>query len=489
MKGLRLGVLLIALPPLLGGCGGGGGGASTGSLLGTLSVLSEFDDATRTVPGYADTLRVTVTPPAGETLPGSFPNPFLLTRADTSRQLDDLAPSTSLYVLDMEALTDGTVVGTVQRSVVVSAGEVREVVVSANLQSAVDSVTVEGATDVIVGNDTQFTAFAKDDQGATLFSGAGFAWTSSDPDVLTVDPDTGLATASKSGTATVTAVLSGTALSGQLVVTVDIDSKIVFASNRDGSYDLYVMKSDGTGVTQLTNAVYSDEYPGFSPDGSKILFSTTRNGVHDDIYVMNSDGTGLTQLTNDPTEETQPTFSPDGSKILFVSDRNNRLDLFIMNADGTGAARVGPFNVDETDPAFSPDGSKFAFVANINGNRDIYVMNIDGTGLTRLTTVGATDLQPSFSPDGSKIAFMSIGRNGGREIYVMNADGSGQTNLTDNPAVDTDPSFSPDGSRIAFSSNRDGNSEIYLMNADGTGVTRLTDNAFSDGDPAFPLLP
>ena len=218
-------IAVMALAFLQGGCGGGGGGGAGGTTgggaTGRLLVLSHFADATRTVPGYADALRVTVTPPAGVALPGTFPNPILLTRTATLRLLDNLEPSAQPYVLDMEALTDGTVVGTVQRSIVLSAGELREVEVSANLQSTIDGISVEGVSLVMIGSSAQFTAFAKDDQGATLFSGLGFTWGSLDPGLLSIDEATGLATASTVGTATVTATISGTGVSGQSVVTID----------------------------------------------------------------------------------------------------------------------------------------------------------------------------------------------------------------------------------------------------------------------------
>ena len=193
---------------LIPGCGGGGTGVlTTGSIL----VISDYKAATRSAPGYADTLRVTVTPPAGVTLPGTFPNPFLLSRTSTSRTLVGLAPSAQPYVLDMEALTDGTVVGTVQRSMVVSAGDSLIIDVSADLDSEVDSVTVEGGVTLLPWNtSTQLTAFARDKFGAALFSGAGFTWASSDFGLLSVDPNTGLVTAVKLGTATITATLAGT---------------------------------------------------------------------------------------------------------------------------------------------------------------------------------------------------------------------------------------------------------------------------------------
>jgi TolB protein len=143
------------------------------------------------------------------------------------------------------------------------------------------------------------------------------------------------------------------------------DPQIAFVSDRDGNYEIYVMKADGTCQTRLTNDPEDDKYPLWSPDGSKIAFSSDRDGNRE-IYVMNADGTGQTNLTNDPAWDSQPAWSPDSTKIAFGSER-----------DGLGG--------------------------------DIYVVNIDGTGLTNLTNDLASNDDPTWSPDGTKIAFAGGG--------------------------------------------------------------------------------
>ena len=71
-----------------------------------------------------------------------------------------------------------------------------------------------------------------------------------------------------------------------------IDAKIAFGSDRDGNSEIYVMESDGTNPVRLTQNPAVDAYPAWSPDGTKIAFtSTRRNGFTWEIYVMNTDGT------------------------------------------------------------------------------------------------------------------------------------------------------------------------------------------------------
>jgi Tol biopolymer transport system component len=105
------------------------------------------------------------------------------------------------------------------------------------------------------------------------------------------------------------------------------------------------MNVDGSNQTRLTNGSGSNSRPDWSPDSSKIAFSSApdENSMSRSIYVMNADGSGKTRLTN--TEySNEPTWSPDGSKIAFTSfifsKPNDAPSIYVMNADGSGITRL-----------------------------------------------------------------------------------------------------------------------------------------------------
>lgn len=273
------------------------------------------------------------------------------------------------------------------------------------------------------------------------------------------------------------------------------NGKIVFVSLRDDpSGDIYSINADGSNLTRLNNNPGNDDAPSVSPDGTKVVFNSNRDG-NTEIYVMNIDGSNQVRLTNNPAFDFLPCWSPDGTKIAFTSDRDapgTRSAIYIMNADGSNPTRVGNNTFSEGTQAWSADGSKFAFTGYPNGNNgvnaEIFVMNVDGSNKTQLTFNSVADDQPNWSADGTKIVF-ATGRSGDSDIYVMNADGSNVIQLTIDLASDQSPVWSPDGTRIAFYGERNGggngSGDIYIMNADGSNQVNITNNPATDRRPSW----
>jgi Tol biopolymer transport system component len=209
---------------------------------------------------------------------------------------------------------------------------------------------------------------------------------------------------------------------------------------------------------RLTTNTASDGAPTFSPDGTKIVFTSQRDGNFE-IYVMdtvdsNNDGNGdnPTRLTNHAAFDFDPAWAPDGSKIAFISDRDAVgvpiHEIYVMDADGSDPVNLtnNPTASDDS-PNWSPDGSKIVFTRRQNNNSDIFVMNADGSGQKRLTKKAAFDGMPAWSPDGTKIVFTSTRGGGDSEIYVMKAKPESKRNRpkarTNNDVGDQQPDWLP----------------------------------------------
>ena len=279
---------------------------------------------------------------------------------------------------------------------------------------------------------------------------------------------------------------SGGAALGRLPMT-----KAAFITRRDGKGELYSLDRDGRQVN-LSNTPEEETNPDWSPDGTKIAFSSNRSGDYN-IYVANADDSDVVRLTAAAAGDLSPRWSPDGRRIAFSRGGS----LMAMDSDGNNVRLILAAKSERTASTlcetggfvggWSPDGSSITYYAASldKGIGHICVVDVDGSNLrTVLSEPPGYLVEPSWSPDGQRIVYRSI-RDGNHEIYVVNVDGSGDTNLTNDAATDLEPDWSPDGQWIIFGSDRSGDFELYAMRSDGSEVTRLTDTPGKDSDPSW----
>ena len=258
-------------------------------------------------------------------------------------------------------------------------------------------------------------------------------------------------------------------------------TRIAFTSFRDGNGEIYVMNADGSAERRLTRNAAHDDHAAWSPDGRRIAFASTRDDNHD-IYVMNADGSEQRQLTNHPNNDYSPTWSPDGTRIAWRSDRDRNGEIYVMNADGMNVERITNNTISDQSPDWGRN-NRITFSSNRNGGVfNIWSINPDGSDPQRITAGSTNKDRPHWSPDGTRVVYVSE-RDlplGNTEIYIVNADGSGDRRVTDYEGRDDWPSWSPDGSKVLFTRGKTYRaSEVYVANVDGSAALRLTTTAAS----------
>lgn len=236
-------------------------------------------------------------------------------------------------------------------------------------------------------------------------------------------------------------------------------TRIAFSSNQSDDYEIWSMNADGTDRKQLSNRTGWDTMPKYSPDGTKIAFvGEYKEGVTEDeqptyeIQVMNSDGSGLTRLTKSSTAgngwNSVPTWSPDSSRILFSTNREGNPAtplLYIMNSDGSNQQKFGfIFSVEGTEPDWSPVTNKILFVKGSAAKGEIWVMDagspFPGLMAKKLTDNIDNNHSPIWSPDGKQIAYVAD-TYGSDNIFIMNADGTNVRRVTYDKSNDRHPSW------------------------------------------------
>jgi Tol biopolymer transport system component len=254
--------------------------------------------------------------------------------------------------------------------------------------------------------------------------------------------------------------------------------RIAFTSDREGSSQLYSIRSDGTGIQRVSFSTGVVASPRWSPSEEEIAFSDiSATGLEANIYVAPLDSSGGTDITKGSgTFNLEPSWSPGGGMLAFATNRDDNFEVYVMKSDGTGVRNLSAHAESDHAPLWSPDDSLIAFLSARDSTTEIYVVHPDGSGLRRLTNNSDEEIQLAWSPSGSHIAY----RRGG-DIYRVGKSGGAEMRLTDDSIVEGDPAWSPDGERIVYAA-ADG---LHIMNADGSGKKWIENSTGDDHMPAW----
>jgi dipeptidyl aminopeptidase/acylaminoacyl peptidase len=273
---------------------------------------------------------------------------------------------------------------------------------------------------------------------------------------------------------------------------------------------IWLANADGTNPLQLTFAEKSSENPQWSPDGSMIAFTSSRNGKAN-IYLLRLVGGEAEQLTDVKSNVTNFAWAQDSKQIAFVmrdsqSDdeekqtkdkddwrwvdekvKMNRLYLLKLEKDANGKREplklTGDFNVD-SDFEWSPDGKFIAFTrtrmpkADYWTTSDLYTVEVGNGEVKTLAATGAAESAPTYSPDGKQIAFVISDDPprwaGYRRIAVMSASGGSPKVLGE--TFDAQPNlidWSADGKQIYFTETRGTVTRIYSIDVNSNAISEF----------------
>ncbi len=214
------------------------------------------------------------------------------------------------------------------------------------------------------------------------------------------------------------------------------DSQIAFSSRRHTTPVIFLMDSadgDRDGVTQVTadSGSGADTQVSWKPDGTGLIYTSTRRNANHDIRTIDADGNNMVELLDSDDEEQWASYKPtDDNIIVLQSDReaanSEDTDIFTYNISGTAFSKIADSAYSDGGPSWNPAGTKIAFHSDRAGDFDIWVCDSDGSNLTQLTSDTRSDGYPVWNSDGTRIAFTRD-----RELWsVLAADGSDPVRIT-----------------------------------------------------------
>lgn len=287
----------------------------------------------------------------------------------------------------------------------------------------------------------------------------------------------------------------------------DMEGRIVFTRKTtpwsNSTSEIWVLDLSTDSLIQLTQNNAVDWIPSWSPDGTRIAFTSNRQENYD-LWVMNADGTEqMPWITLDAWDE-YARWSPDGTRLAFAStgETSGVWNSEIFVASSNNNLRRVTFNTGRDEwPSWSPDGRWLACSSDRDGYMNIYVFSaVDGGSITNWTADTAFEEQPAWSPDGEWIAFIRKAQVAPGEtvywgdVWIGRRDQSEFRRLTQD-GLATDPAWSPDGRYIVFGHPWDSTdddkltaedaSDLWAISIGGEGPFTLTEGTEQDYAPQW----
>jgi TolB protein len=228
---------------------------------------------------------------------------------------------------------------------------------------------------------------------------------------------------------------------------------LLILSMREGLHThLFLFEPEILPLTRLTNGAWDDITPALSPDGTRLAFASNRDGPFD-LYTLDLLTGDVTRITDTPDYDANPTWSPDGLFLAYESFQNNNLDIYVAPIDGSSAPiRLTTDPGADHSPTWSPRGRQVAFVSTQTGEPEIWLADLElvDQRFTNLSqSPNSLDFHPAWHPDGNALAWATQ-TDGYHLLRLGSLADSGSASIRADGAGDW-PVFSPAGETLLTS--------------------------------------
>lgn len=281
---------------------------------------------------------------------------------------------------------------------------------------------------------------------------------------------------------------------------------IAFASDRTGFPQLFYLNFDSRQITQLTDLPNGACQPNWSPEGARLAFispcgSNREAYTGSTVFIMDVDPEGIPGdsqplMASLGGGDYDPDWSPDGSRLAFTSQRTGRPQIFHVGVDGQSPVNVNDDLAHNWSPTWSHDGSQIAFLTGRGGAEEIWFVPASGGEEQRFSRSDGKDVaKPDWSPDGATVLYEKVVGSIPRIVAAPVSEGGVRVvQVCQEGALSLqpmgEPAWSPDGTWLAFETwPGGGDHRIGIMQINCSGYEELTIDPGLDFDAAWRPVP
>jgi len=286
-------------------------------------------------------------------------------------------------------------------------------------------------------------------------------------------------TRSPSGTAVASEVVTGASARNALLRAADVAvaktnglglrgyfaAKLAFINERTGKKEIYTGDLMFGEVKQITRDNSISMSPRWSPDGSRLLYTSFYKSGFPDIFSLDLGTLQRTTFVSFKGTNSGARFSPNGQQVAMILSGEGTPEVYVSNAQGRGVSRKTRSDAVKSSPCFSPDGTRLVFAS--EPGPQLYTMPVNGGAPTRLTSgISGYCAEPDWSrTNPNKIAFtIRVGRNFQIAVYDFSKRASEQVSKA--PFDGVEPNWLPDGRHLVYTARTATTSRVCILDTE-----------------------
>ena len=265
--------------------------------------------------------------------------------------------------------------------------------------------------------------------------------------------------------------------------------KLAFVGETTGKTEIFTSDLFFGNVLRWTSDGKQLMGPHWSPDGSRIIFTSYRTSFPD-IYLLELNNRRISLYASFKGTNSGGRVSPDGSRVAMVLSGEGNPEIYIGNAQGRQIHRLTNNQSIEASPVWSPDGSRIVFVSDAAGGPQLYQMSASGGSMSRLSTnVSKYCAEPDWSRgDPNKIVFTAgVGR--GFQTAVFDFTSNSAKIVSHAPMDAVEPVWLGDGRHVVVTFRAANTRSLWILDTESGKATRLSPTAFGFASNATYLAP
>lgn len=260
--------------------------------------------------------------------------------------------------------------------------------------------------------------------------------------------------------------------------------KLAFVGKQRNVTEIYTSDLMFSRVRPLTRDRALVTGPRWSPDGTRLLYTTYHQSGFPDIYAINLRNGQREPIATYKGTNSGGTFSPNGRRIAMALSGSGNSEIYITDANGKNSRRLTTNKSLEASPSWSPDGQRLVYTSDAPGKPQLYTISVNGGAPRRIPTdISSYCSEPVWNPvHSNQIAFTaSIG--GGFQIALYDFKTRSSKQLTKG-ASSVEPTWLRDGRHLVFTRREGGRQRLMLLDSETGKVSALHKPGFGDASSA-----